>query len=99
MKIIAVNIKNNIVTMPNVMAATERAWKLKIENASPYDYVIGVANGTIKGYFKIENVIEDTIEPDKIRFNLIECSSVEKKSIDSATKGINLKYFITKYIN
>lgn len=98
MKIIAVNIKHNVSKM-TIMAATERAWRLNINNARLYDYVIGVAYGSAKGFFKIESIVKDKSYSNRVRFNLIDCSPTEKKQINSIIKNINTKGFVTKYIN
>lgn len=58
MKILAVNIHNQLAKKLGVLAATERAWLLdknKFEKNKP-DFVIGVANGVIEGYFRLLGV-------------------------------------------
>ena len=109
MKIIAVNISNNIKEF-EPFEATERAWKLNLARTKKYDYVIGVSNGKVVdgdskvdgAYFKLINVkaIEDLIHKDRVKFVLERCSDTEIKEIqdflnDGLRKG--LSYFTTKY--
>ena len=98
MKILAVNIHNQHNKKLSVLAATERAWMLdenKFKENLP-DFVIGVANGVIKGYFRLLGVSIDIIEPNRLKFTLTACNKNEIESIDNFTKGKNLRYFVIK---
>ena len=96
MRIIAVNIRNNISKPP--LLATQRAWKLNINRACKSDYVIGVASEDVYGYFRINGVMQDIQEPDRIAFDLIECTPNEIALINAAITSVNLKGIRTKYI-
>lgn len=98
MRILAVNIHNQLANGLSVLASTERAWLLdknKFEKNLP-DFVIGVANGVIKGYFRLLGVSIDKIEPNRLQFTLIACNNVEIASIDNFIKDKNLRYFVIK---
>lgn len=97
MKILAVNIHNQLTKGLGELASTERAWKLdekKFKENLP-DFVIGVASGKIKGHYRLQDVFPD-IEPNRLKFSLVDCDVTEKSLIDSFTKDKNLKYFVTK---
>ena len=98
MRIIIVNISRNIRRPNSVIHATKRAWKLNIRHANNADYVIGVTNGSVQGYFKILNVINDRIHPDRIAFKLRNCTRQERTRVDNRIRNENLKRFVTKYI-
>lgn len=98
MKILAVNIHNQLAKGLSVLASTERAWLLdknKFEKNLP-DFVIGVANGVIKGYFRLLGVSIDKIEPNRLKFTLTACNKVEIARIDDFIKDKNLRYFVIK---
>jgi hypothetical protein len=98
MKILAVNIHNQLDNDLSVLDATKRAWLLdenKFDKNLP-DFVIGVANGVIKGHFRFIGWSKDKIEPNRLEFTLEYCTDAEKVSIDNFTKDKNLKYFVTK---
>lgn len=99
MKILAVNINKQLASRLKVLPATERAWKLdetKFRKNLP-DFVIGVANGKIQGYFRLQAVFKDIL-PNRLRFSLINCNKNEIALIDSFTKDKNLRYFVTKLV-
>lgn len=98
MKILAVNIHNQLAKKLSVLDATKRAWLLdenKFEKNLPV-FVIGVANGDIKGYFRLMGWNKDKIEPNRLEFTLDGCTEAEIVSIDNFTKDKNLRYFVTK---
>jgi hypothetical protein len=97
MKILAVNIHNQLAKGLDFLASTERAWLLdenKFRENLP-DFVIGVASGVIKGYFRLQDVFPD-IEPNRLRFSSVDCDKNEIDSIDNFTKDKNLRYFVIK---
>ena len=98
MKIIAVNVKDNIKNMSTVKQATQRAWKLNINKAKQQEYVVGVVLGVVKGHFKIEGASYDEQEKGRVAFELKECSLDEISSIDKFINDVNLKGIVTKYI-
>lgn len=98
MKILAVNIHNQLAKKLSVLAATERAWLLdenKFRENLP-DFVIGVAKGVIHGHFRLLDVDIDTIDPKRLKFTLTACDKNEINSIANFTKDKNLRYFVTK---
>jgi len=99
MKIIAVNIHNKLAEGMSTMAATQRAWIFNLNNLlnDLPDFVIGVAAGNVKGYFKLLSVGPDIL-PGRVIFTLRNCTPAEIIIINSAILGENLKYFVTKII-
>ena len=98
MKLIAVNINKALAKKASAFDATKRAWKLnevKFRKNLP-DFVIGVASGIIKGYYKFEDVNTD-IEPKRVKFTLTNCDKNEISRIDTFTSERNLKYFVIKH--
>jgi hypothetical protein len=98
MKIIAVNIRHNIHTVSTIIGATRRAWLLNQAKANSCDYVIGVSNGTVRGYFKLHSVHTDIREPNRVAFKLTNCDSKERRIINASIRIVNLSRFVTKYI-
>jgi hypothetical protein len=98
MKIIAVNISRNIKTIPTVIGATRRAWLLNKKRAKDFHYVVGVANGNIQESFKLQSVIVDRIQTNRLAFNLTPCNITEQRRIKVALTNQNLSRFVTKYI-
>jgi len=99
MKILAVNIHNQLAKGLGVLASTERAWKLdekKFKENLP-NFVIGVASGKIRAYYRLQDVFPD-IEPNRLRFSLIDCDKNEISMIDRFTMDKNLSYFVTKQV-
>lgn len=96
MNILAVNISKQVAKMMP-LDATQEAWKLnekKFKENLP-EFVIGVAAGAIKGYYKLNNVTRDN-DNIRLKFTLIECNETEISMIYSFIKDKNLKYFVTK---
>jgi hypothetical protein len=96
MNLIAVNISKQF-EKKGLLAATEEAWKLnqnKFRKNLP-EFVIGVASGNIKSYYKFLSESYDEAT-NRIVFSLSECDKTDKAKIDSFTKNKNLKYFVIK---
>jgi len=97
MKLIAVNIHKGLSKKVCPFNATKRAWKLnesKFRKKFP-DFVIGVASGEIKGFYRLVDVSTDS-EPKRVKFNLKDCDDPEKANIISFINGRNLRYFVIK---
>ena len=96
MNILAVNISKQVAKM-QPFDATQEAWKLneKKFRANLPEFVIGVAAGEIKGYYKLQNVIYDN-NNERLKFTLVECNETEISLIYGFIKDKNLKYFVTK---
>jgi len=101
MKIIAVNINQKLAEGINLHEATKRAWILNINKCQKYSYLIGVAKGEIRSYFKIDDCLTDEKEPPRSKFKLTKCTLDEEKLIHNYINcnNIKLKYFVAKYIN
>lgn len=99
MKIIAVNINKNIAEM-SIKKAIERAWKLNKKNVSECEYVVGVINGAVQGYFKItpNTINTDSQQSNRVSFELSYCNNQEWQMINQAIGQKNLSGFVTKYI-
>jgi len=99
MKIIGVNIHKALSKKSTVINATERAWLLNKSKCAGFDYVIGVAGGQIKGYFKLNGVSADRKEPKRVKFDITACNTKEIRLINSflGGGGHNLGHFVTKY--
>ncbi len=95
--VIAVNIGKNITRM-SAIDATKRAWKLNRLKASSHNYVIGVANGAVSGYYNLNSVFVDRREPDRVAFKLSPCTTSQIRVINHAIRGLGLSGFVTKYI-
>jgi len=100
MKIIAVNISKALRGKTPILTATERAWWLRLDICKQFDFVISVAGGNIYSYYKLISVNMDILEPTRVKFELIECTLIEKKSIDSyiLKSKCSVSGFVTKYI-
>lgn len=101
MKIIAVNINKALASnpRPTILDATKRAWKLNINRCKDYDYVIGVGNGHIQGFFRKTGEHIDLIEPPRVEFDLTPCNSQEENKIRDYCVNKNLRGITTKYID
>jgi phage terminase large subunit-like protein len=80
--IIAVNI-SKVYNGNNALQATERAWDLDIEKCREHDYVIGVIKGQIKCCFKLNDVNPDSQFPERVKFELEQCSDEVEQNIRS----------------
>ena len=80
--IIAVNISKEY-NGNNALQATERAWDLNIEKCREHQYVIGVEKGQIKTCFKLISVNPDDEFPERVKFDLEQCSVEEEQYIRS----------------
>ena len=101
MKIIAVNINKALASnpRPTILDATKRAWKLNINRCKDYDYVIGVVNGHIVGSFSKTTEHQDSIQPNRVEFNLIPCNPQDDNLIRNYCNNKNLRGITTKYIH
>jgi hypothetical protein len=81
--IIAVNISKALAEGKSLLEATERAWDLDIERCREHEYVIGVEKGQIKGCFKLENVVTDVGDKQRVAFVLEPCSAETEQMIIS----------------
>jgi hypothetical protein len=100
MKIIAVNINKALASGASELVATERAWKLNLNNCSGFDYVIGISGGVIRGWYNLNGVHVDYLEPPRLKFDLTDCDPSDAKKIDNYINkmGIQLSKIRTKYI-
>jgi hypothetical protein len=92
--IIAVNINRALASGLSIQNATERAWALSIDNCKKHEYVIGVVSGAVVGYFKLNNVIQDSQLPNRVKFDLIPCTGTDIQLIDDyiSSNNISLDY-------
>ncbi len=98
MTIIAVNIRHNILSVPTVIGATRRAWKINLTKVRKCDYVIAVSNGTVHEYYKLLGASADRVQPNRVAFKLRNCTPTEQRLVVTAITGVNLSGFTTKYI-
>lgn len=98
MTILAVNIRHNIISVPSVIGATRRAWRINLVKAGKCDFVIGVSNGSVHGYYILLNAHIDSIQPNRVAFKLRNCTPSIKRLVNSSISGVNLSGFTTKYI-
>lgn len=99
--IIAVNISKQLPETKNVLLATQRAWALNLANCQKHQYAIGVINGKILGHFNLLDVRPDTLEPNRVFFNLSLCSPADVLIIQNhiSLNNVNLRYIVRgKYI-
>jgi phage terminase large subunit-like protein len=91
--IIAVNIGKSITEGKSVLEATERAWKLNIDNCKTRDYVIGVVKGEIKGCFVLKDVFPDKLDSSRVAFDLEPCFAEEDENVRKMVQfsKVNLK--------
>jgi hypothetical protein len=99
MKIIAVNITKTLASGLSVLSSTERAWVLNISNCSKRNYVIGIKNGKIEGFFKKTGEHPDSIDPKRVAFILIELDASCIINCFNNNPLIGLKGITTKYID
>jgi hypothetical protein len=99
MNTILINISQTIPVTPSIIDATTRAWILNSSKASRYDYVVSVYKGEVRGHFRLQGVIIDLTEPDRVAFRLTNCTLDERRSIDRELPNENLRRFVTKYIS
>lgn len=90
--IIAVNISKALAEGKTLLEATKRAWDLDIERCREHEYVIGVEKGQIIGCFKLESVVADTENEQRVAFILDPCSAETEQMIRSYIRNndINL---------
>jgi len=88
--IIAVNISKALAKGLTVPAATERAWALNRSNCKKREYVIGVVNGLIKGYFKLDDVKPDAQFPNRVKFYIKLCSNEAEQFIGNYIRDNNI---------
>lgn len=81
--IIAVNIRRALASGLSVINSTSRAWALSLQRCQQEDYVIGVVNGQIQGYFRLINVNPDQQFPNRVRFFLQPCNQAEINTINN----------------
>ena len=81
--IIAVNISKALADGKSELEATRRAWDLDIEKCREHGYVIGVEKGQIICCFRLINVIPDDQLPERVKFELGQCSNDEEQNIRS----------------
>jgi hypothetical protein len=91
--IIAVNIGRTLNAGLTIQQATERAWSLSMNNCLMHQYVIGVSGGEILGYFRLINVSQDELEPDRVAFELEPCTQQQIDTINNhiQANNVNLK--------
>ena len=100
MKIIAVNINKALASGASALIATERAWKLNMKICGVFDYVIGISGGAIHGWYNLNGVSIDHLEPPRVKFDITDCSPSEVLRINNyiQSRGIQLSKIRTKYI-
>ena len=97
--LIVVNI-NSTVEKLSLYQATKRAWKFDIEEVKKFNpsYVIGISNDKILSVFKYLDVFNDFIEPERVEFQLGNCSKEEEFLLRKVISSENLKFVTIKYL-
>jgi|GEM_PF-3631836 hypothetical protein len=94
MRIIAVNIKKTIITLP-IGNGVQGDWTLSIDNARLCDHLIDVADNSVKGFY---DILEVQPSGSRVRFRLRKSTETTIIGIKKAIKNVNLSGFTTKYI-
>lgn len=100
MKLILVNIGNTF-NVNSIMSATKEAWLLKRATAESYEFVVAVAGGNVIQVFKKIDVDDHSTQIGRVRFKLDFCNLNEENMVKNYIddNSVNLKYFVTKYLN